>query len=213
MAKSRKPRGSLSPEVILDAAERIASTQGFEALTMRAVAAELDAAPMALYRHVATKDDLVDGLLDRVLGRFEVPTPTRSWREDLKAFARAHRRLLMAHQWAVASLFQHPNPGLNATRIGELAFAILRRARLSDAEAVATFSGVIALNYGWAGFAVPRTSAAAAAITAGMRSLPRDLYPHTVELAAEMGRYASDRHYEIVLDQLLEGVGRIARRA
>jgi AcrR family transcriptional regulator len=212
MARSRRPRGSLSPGAILDTAEQIASAQGFDALSMRAVAAELEAAPMALYRHFATKDELVDALLDRVLGRFETPPPTRSWREDLKSFARAHRRLLMGHQWAVASLFQHPNPGLNATRIGELGFAILRRARLSDAEAVATFSGLLALNYGWSGFAVPRTPEASAAITGAMRSLPRDLYPHTVELAAEMGHYAGDRHYEIVLSQLLEGVGRTARR-
>jgi AcrR family transcriptional regulator len=213
MARSRKPRGSLSPASILDAAERIAVSQGFDALTMRAVASELEAAPMALYRHFATKDELVDGLLDRVLGRFELKPATRSWREDLKSFARAHRRLLMNHQWAVPSLFQHPNPGLNATRIGELGFAILRRARLSDAEAVATFSGILALNYGWSGFAVSRTPAGAKAITAAMRSLPRDLYPHTVELAAEMGQYAGDRHYEIVLGQFLEGVGRTARRS
>jgi AcrR family transcriptional regulator len=212
MARSRRRRGSLSPDAILEAAEGIAATAGFEALTMRAVAAELDAAPMALYRHFATKDQLVDALLDRVLGRFDPDPPTRSWREDLKAFARAHRRLLMDHQWAVASLFNHPNPGLNATRIGELGFAILRRAKLSDAEAVASFSGVLALNYGWAGFAVPRTPGAAAGMTAALASLPRERYPHTVDLATEMGDYAGDRHYEIVLDQLLEGVGRTARR-
>jgi AcrR family transcriptional regulator len=212
MARSRRPRGSLSPEPILDAAEGIAAGAGFDALTMRAVAAELDAAPMALYRHFATKELLVDALLDRVLGRFEPEPPTRSWREDLKAFARAHRHLLMEHQWAVPSLFAHPNPGINATSIGEIGFAILRRAKLSDAEAVATFSGVLALNYGWSGFAVPRTPGAAAGVTAALAGLPRDVYPHTVALAGEMGDYASDRHYELVLDQLLEGVGRTARR-
>jgi AcrR family transcriptional regulator len=207
MARSRKPRGSLSPGAILDAAERVASQNGSEALTMRAVAAELDAAPMALYRHLATKDDLVDALLDRVLGRFEPPPTTRSWRADLKAFAQAHRRLLMDHPWAVPLLFTHASPGLNATRIGELAFGILRRGRLNDTEVVATFSGLIALNYGWSAFAVPRIGAETETdITAVLQQLPRHDYPITVDVAAEMGDYASDRHYELVLDRFLAGV-------
>src|SRR3954451_23607025 len=150
--RPRKARGSLSPEAILDAAERLATGSGFETVTMRAVAAELEAAPMALYRHFPTKDRLVDALLDRVLSRFEPPPRTRAWRDDLRAFARAHRRLLIAHRWAVEPLFAHPNPGLGATRIGEVAFSILRRARLTDEQIVATFSCVLALNYGSSSF-------------------------------------------------------------
>lgn len=215
MARSRRPRGSLSRDAILDAAERTAAADGFDALTMRAVAAELDAAPMALYRHFATKDELVDALLDRVLGRFEATPATRSWREDLKTFAQSHRRLLMDHSWAVSSLFKRPNPGLNATRIGEVALEILRRAKLSDAEAVATFSGLVALNYGWSAFAVPRAAGQGDTdISAALAALPREDYPRTVEVAAEMNDYASDDHYDLVLDQLVAGVrpGRTARR-
>ena len=76
-------------------------------MTMRSVAARLEAAPMALYNHFADKDALVDALLDRVLARFEPPSPTGDWREDLKAFARAHRRVLTDHAWAVSPLFSH----------------------------------------------------------------------------------------------------------
>ena len=152
---TRRPRGSLTPEVILDAAEEVAG-QGFEALTMRAVAAKLGAVPMALYNHFATKEQLVDALLDRVLGRFEPVPPTDDWSADLRAFARAHRRLLTDHAWAVAPLFSHPSPGIGAIRIGELALAILRRAGFSDAHAVAAFSAVIALNYGWSSFTTAR---------------------------------------------------------
>src|SRR5215211_7380159 len=94
--RTRRPRGSLSREVILDAAESVAS-QGFDALSMRAVAARLGAVPMALYNHFATKEQLVDALLDRVLSRFETEPPTDDWAEDLRRFARAHRRLLITH--------------------------------------------------------------------------------------------------------------------
>jgi AcrR family transcriptional regulator len=205
-SKTRRPRNSLSRESILDAAEGVASAEGYEALTVRAVAAELDAAPMALYRHVATKNDLVNELLNRVLGRFEPAPESGDWRQDLRGFARAHRRLLAEHPWAITPLFSHPSPGLNATRIGEHALGILRRAGLSDEDAVATFSGVLALNYGWSAFAAARESAAAEEVATAMEALSAEEYPLTAAVAGEMRNYASDSHYGLVLEQLVSGV-------
>ena len=66
---------------------------------------------MALYNHFATKEQLVDALLDRVLARFAPAPPSDDWIEDLRAFARAHRRLLADHAWAVAPLFASPTRG------------------------------------------------------------------------------------------------------
>jgi AcrR family transcriptional regulator len=185
--RRRVPRGSLSRDVILDAAEELART-GFDALTMRSVAGALGAAPMALYNHFATKDELVDALLDRVLGRFEPPPPAADWVDDLRAFARAHRRVLTSHAWAVAPIFSHPNPGPSAFRIGEHALGILARGGLSEDEAIAAFSGVLALNYGWSSF-----------------TAARDL-DTTGAVAEQMGAYGSDAHYELVLDRLLAGL-------
>jgi AcrR family transcriptional regulator len=206
--RTRRRRGSLTPEAILDAAEAVAA-QGFGAVSMRAVAARLGAVPMALYNHFATKDELVDALLDRVLGRFEPEPATGDWTEDLRRLARAHRRLLVRHPWAVAPLFTQPNPGIGAVRIGELALGILRRGGLSDARAVAAFSGVIALNYGWSSFTTARDldpEAPGRDVGAMLAQLPRTEYPLTVEVANEMGAYGSDHHYDFVLDQLLSGL-------
>jgi AcrR family transcriptional regulator len=177
--RTRRPRGSLSPDAILDAAEAIVAADGYAALSMRAVAARLGSVPMALYNHFATKDALVDALLDRVLARFEPPPVTDDWAADLAAFARAHRRLLSQHPWAVAPLFARPNPGPAAVRIGEHAFAILARGSFTEEDAVAAFSGVIALNYGWSSFKN------APALDAG---------------------YGSDAHYDFVLDRLVAGL-------
>jgi AcrR family transcriptional regulator len=206
--RTRRPRGSLTRELILDAAEAIAA-QGFDALSMRAVAARLGAAPMALYNHFATKEQLVDALLDRVLGRFEPEPATDDWTEDLRRFARAHRRLLVEHPWAVAPLFTQPNPGMSSVRIGELALGILRRGGLTDARAVAAFSGIIALNYGWSSFTAARDldpEGPSHDVGAMLAELPRTEYPRTVDVADEMGAYGSDHHYNFVLDQLLSGL-------
>lgn len=207
-SRHRRPRGSLTSDLILDAAEQVAC-DGFEHLTMRAVAAQLDAAPMALYRHFATKQELVQALLDRVLGRFETTPPTGDWRADLRSFARAHRRVLDEHAWTLAALFSHPNPGLNAIRIGELALGILRRAGFSDEHAFASFSGLLALNYGWSSFASARASdpAYAEEVRESVAALPAAEFPHTVAAASEIGAYGSNRHYELALDQMLNGIG------
>jgi AcrR family transcriptional regulator len=206
--RTRRPRGSLTPEVILDAAEEFAA-HGFDALTMRAVAARLSAVPMALYNHFATKDELVDALLDRVLSRFEPDPATDDWAEDLRRFARAHRRLLVTHPWAVAPLFTQPNPGISAVRIGEFALGILRRGGFSNARAVAAFSGIIALNYGWSSFTTARDlnpEGPGHDVGAILAALPRTEYPLTIDVADEMGAYGNDHHYDFVLDQLLTGL-------
>jgi AcrR family transcriptional regulator len=206
--RTRRPRGSLGREVILDAAEAVAA-QGFDTLTMRAVAARLGAVPMALYNHFATKDQLVDALLDRVLGRFEPDPAAKDWAEDLRRFARAHRRLLVTHPWAVAPLFTRPNPGMSSVRIGEHALGILRRAGFSDTHAVAAFSGIIALNYGWSSFTTARDldpEGPSHDVGAMLAALPPTEYPLTVDVADEMGAYGSDHHYNFVLDQLISGL-------
>src|SRR5215213_4652280 len=196
--RPRRPRGSLTPERILDAAEALAE-QGFGAVSMRGVAGRLDAAPMALYNHFGTREQLVGALLDRVLGRFEPAPPTDDWTEDLRGFARAHRRLLVSHPWAVAPLFSRPNPGLSAVRIGEHALGILRRGGLSDARAVAAFSGIIALNYGWSSFTTARDlepEGPAHDVGAMLARLPRERFPLTVAVGGAMGAYGSDEHYD-----------------
>jgi AcrR family transcriptional regulator len=152
---------------------------------MRAVAARLEAVPMALYNHFATREELVSALLDRVIGRFEPAPPSDDWIEDLRVFARSHRQLLVAHPWAVTEIFKHPNPGPGAVRVGEHAFGILARGRLAEDAAVAAFSALLALNYGWSSFTT------AGALQAG---------------------YGSDEHYEFALDRFLAGIRALHER-
>jgi AcrR family transcriptional regulator len=169
---------------------------------------------MALYRHFATKEELVNALLDRVLFRFAPEALTGDWVEDLRRFARAHRRLLDQHPWALGALFSHPNPGPSATRIGEFALAILTQSGFSIERTVATFSGLIALNYGWSAFASARDvepANAAEQVRAALGALPPGEYPLTTRVASEMAEYGSDRHYELVIAQMLAGIRSVAQ--
>lgn len=204
--RSRRPRNSLTVEEILDVAERVA-VEGIETLTIRAVATELESSPMALYRYFSTKDELVDALLNRVLGRMEPPSESASWIRDLGVFARNHRDMLNRHQWAVTALFAHPVPGPNALPIGEWALRILERGGISGDAAVATFSGIIGLNYGWASFVVARSGGAGETLAEDLvEPSVAQAFPLTASLAGPMSRYGSVDHYELMLGQLLAGI-------
>jgi hypothetical protein len=76
-------------------------------------------------------------------------------------------------------------------------------------RAVAAFSGIIALNYGWSSFTTARDldpTSPGHDVGAMLAALPRSEYPLTVEVAGEMGAYGSDHHYDFVLDQFLSGL-------
>ena len=153
--RTRRPRGSLTPDAILDAAEAVAQ-EGFDALSMRAVAARLGAAPMALYNHFATKDELVEALLDRVLRASSRRRRPTTGRTTCGMFARAHRRLLLAHPWAITGAVSQPQPRVSARSHRRARAGDPARGGLSGAPAVATFGGILSLNYGWSSFTTAR---------------------------------------------------------
>jgi AcrR family transcriptional regulator len=210
--RARRSRSSVTADEIVVAAEKVAEA-GLDALTMRAVAEQMGASPMSLYRYFATKDELVDAMLDRVLGRIELAASSDDWAADLHDFAAAHRTTLARHPWAIVPLFTHSNPGINATIVGEAAFGILARGGVTGERAVATFSGVLALNYGWSAFSTARDATRdghdpEAELAAALAGLPADRFPHTVAVADELARYGTDRQYEIALRQVIAGASR-----
>ena len=93
-------RTPLSRERILRTAVRLADQGGIEAATMRRIAQELDVVPMALYRHVANKDELLDGMIDLVVGEVDPPDPELGWKQAVRARILSARQALLRHPWA-----------------------------------------------------------------------------------------------------------------
>jgi AcrR family transcriptional regulator len=95
------PKPALSLARIVDAAVRIADTEGLDAVSMGRVAAELKAAPMSLYRHVSSKEELVKLMVDAAWGDSPGPLLSgESWRAGLSRWAWAMRAALRRHPWA-----------------------------------------------------------------------------------------------------------------
>jgi AcrR family transcriptional regulator len=125
---ARRPRPSLTHDQIARAAIEIADSEGVEALSMRKVAAKLDAGTMSLYRYVATKDDLLDLMVDTVVGEERLPdAPRDDWRTELAGIARRNRKIARRHPWMIGFMLARPNLGPNALHVLEYALAAVDR--------------------------------------------------------------------------------------
>jgi AcrR family transcriptional regulator len=93
-------RAPLSRERILDTAVALADRGGVEAASMRKIAQELGVVPMALYKHVANKDELLAGMIDVVVAEIDPPEHGPDWKSAVRARILSARRALLRHPWA-----------------------------------------------------------------------------------------------------------------
>lgn len=100
MTTSAPRRAPLSRDRVLQAAVALADVVGIEALSMRRLAQELGVVPMALYKHVSNKDELLDGMVDVVLGEVESPAPTPDWQVAVRRRLLSARQAVLRHPWA-----------------------------------------------------------------------------------------------------------------
>jgi AcrR family transcriptional regulator len=108
----------LSRATIVAAAIEIADTEGLEAVSIRRLATKLDARPMSLYSHIERKGDLIDLMVDEVMGGSVLPDtlPSGDWRDDLRRIAQRTRENIRSHPWMIAAAFRRPFIGPNALR-------------------------------------------------------------------------------------------------
>jgi AcrR family transcriptional regulator len=124
--RSEAADGGLTRSAIVRAAIAIADAEGLDAVSMRRVAAALDARPMSLYTHVASKDDLIDLMLNEVVAEVLVPEPLPDdWRAAMRAVAVASYRAFVAHAWALEALGRRPHLGPSVLRHAEQSVAAI----------------------------------------------------------------------------------------
>ncbi|KRE53235.1 TetR family transcriptional regulator [Arthrobacter sp. Soil736] len=93
-------RVPLSRDRVLDAAVALADEVGIESLSMRRLAQELGVVPMALYKHVANKDELLDGMVDAIVREIDPPVRDAGWKCVVRLRVLSARRALLRHPWA-----------------------------------------------------------------------------------------------------------------
>ena len=95
-----EPRVPLTRDRVLGAAIRIADRSGIDSLSMRKLAEELGVEAMSVYYYVANKDEILDGIVDIVVGEFELLSGDDDWKAALRQSAISAHDVLMRHPWA-----------------------------------------------------------------------------------------------------------------
>jgi AcrR family transcriptional regulator len=103
-------RAPLSRDRVLRAAVARADKAGIESLSMRRLAEELGVVPMALYKHVANKEELLDGMIDVVVGEIDPPVAGAGWKIAVRQRILSARRALLRHPWASQVMESKQNP-------------------------------------------------------------------------------------------------------
>jgi AcrR family transcriptional regulator len=209
---TRKP---LSRERVLQAAVALADEAGLEAFSMRALAQELGVVPMALYKHIANKDELLDGMVDSVFGEIELPSTELDWRSAMRRRAISTREALQRHGWAIG-MMESRRPGPANLRNHNAVMGCLREAGFPFEMAIHAYSVQDAYIYGFAlqerdtGFETPESAGEAAqrrAATVGAL----EGYPHLVEIVTKLPESGYDNAVEFAwgLDLILDGLERL----
>jgi len=120
----------ISREAVLAAALRLADEHGLAAVTMHAVAARLHVTPMALYRHVADKEALLDGLVELLLTEYSPPAAEGQWDERLVALADGIRATARRHPAVFPLLLTRPAVTPAARTVRDAVQAALREGGL-----------------------------------------------------------------------------------
>lgn len=113
----------LSRERIVQAAIQLADADGLDAVSLRKVAAVLDVGPMRLYGYIATKEELLDLMVDAVYA--EIRPAGNGWREVLRSLAETTRQVAHQHEWLADLLGGRPQLGPNTLTSGEAVLAAM----------------------------------------------------------------------------------------
>ncbi|GAB3220531.1 TetR/AcrR family transcriptional regulator C-terminal domain-containing protein [Glycomyces halotolerans] len=103
-------REPLNRDRVLRAAVALADEIGIEALSMRKLAQRLGVVPMALYKHVANKEELLDGMVEVIVGEIDPPMAHPDWKTAIRERILSARRAMLRHPWASGVIESRPGP-------------------------------------------------------------------------------------------------------
>jgi len=229
IAANPESRTPLSRERVLRAAVVLADDGGIESLSMRRLGQALGVEAMSLYNHARSKEDILDGIVDVVVGEIELIPRSADWQVSLRSQVLAARAVLRSHPWMPRVVETRPSAGPASMRYLEAVIAILREGGFSvDLTHHAMHvlgSRVFGFNqelFDDTGDTVETTEAGDAG-EAGARPpiVPPDIagmaarYPYITELAAAvshegaLGGCDDEVEFAFGLDLILDGLERL----
>ena len=180
-------RAPLNRDRVLRAAISLVDQDGIESLSMRKLGQALGVEAMSLYNHVASKDEILDGIADHVLSEIDLPATNADWEEAIWRCGISAHDTLAAHPWACTLIMSIPRLLPARLRYIDAVLGCLREAGFS---ATAAYHGYHALDSHILGFTLWEAGHAvsednAADFMAFVPQLAQDGYPYLAEHAAQ----------------------------
>ncbi|WP_405110372.1 TetR/AcrR family transcriptional regulator C-terminal domain-containing protein [Micromonospora sp. NBC_01405] len=220
-------RAPLSRDRVLSAAVTLADEAGIESLSMRNLAQDLGVVPMALYKHVANKNELLDGMIDVVVGEIDPPVLDADWKRVIRERILSAREVLLRHPWAsiaiesrneaTPAILGYLDSMVGTLRKGGFSTDLAHHVMHAMGSRMLGFSQELfdaSRRAGRSGMAEPEPPAAFPAEAAAQ-------FPHLAAIATAashddasvVGQGCDDQfEFEFALDLLLDGIERLRRQ-
>jgi len=202
------PKARIDRAGLLRIARRILDAEGLEALSMRRLASEVGMTPMAVYRHIPSRDALLEALVDDVLSRVDFAVSAGTpWPEQARIAIHSLWQQMQRYPWLVALLQRGPLLNRGVFRASETALQILRTAGFDDVTTIRALRVLVAYTVGFAALAIARRGVRSAAY----RKAPAAEFPTRAALAPHLGAFDQGQ-FEFGLDAILVGLEPHRRR-
>jgi AcrR family transcriptional regulator len=205
---------------VLTAAVELADREGIDALSMRRLGQELGVEAMSLYNHVGGKEDLLDGMVDTIMGEIEPAPETDGWKGAARARILSARRTMLRHPWASAVITTRTQASPTIMRYMDGMAGILRRGGFSVDLLHHGFHALGSRVLGFSQELFDDSSAPAAGdpMAAAMLEQMAAEYPYITQIvqqvvhdeASVVGTGCDDQwEFEFSIDLLLDGLERL----
>jgi AcrR family transcriptional regulator len=217
--QDERTRAPLSRDRILRSAVALADQGGVEAASMRKIAQELGVVPMALYKHVAGKDELLDGMIEVVVGEIDPPVADGvDWKAAVRQRILSARRVLLRHPWASRVMESRTEPTPTVLAYMDSMIGMFRAGGFSMDLTHHAMHAMGSRLMGFTQELFNDTSGVDPEVEAEMWGQMADVYPSIYELfrtvthddASVVGPGCDDQfEFEFALDLLLNGLEKL----
>ena len=205
---------------MLRAAVALADEAGIEAVSMRKLAEELGVVPMAAYKHVAGKDELLDGMVDIIVGEIDPPVGGADWKSAARQRILSARRSMQRHSWAPAVIDSRTSPSPAMLAYLDSMIAIFRAGGFSADLTHHALHAIGSRLYGFSPDVLDDSQRIDPRTRATLVRQMKGRYPHIADLlgavyhdaASAAGQGCDDQvEFEFALDLLLDGLEMLLR--
>lgn len=219
--RPRRRKAPITVEQVIETALGVIATEGYEALTMRRLAGELDTGPASLYAHVVNKADLDELLIGRLCAELVLPEPApAAWREQIRGVCAQLRDQYLKYPGISRAALAMAPTDLETLRVSEGMLAILLAGGVTPQaaawaiDALLLYVAAYCLEISVVGQRKVHNEADWVVDTDELRrrltALPAETFPHTTRHAAELTAGEGHDRFDFTLALMIDGLAQPA---